>query len=232
MVRCWSCGTQIPGGLRYIITCPICTEVEEIKRLRKSIESSKARNLYEASEILTSYPEGLSEIASVIEWGYEELSWQIEQMTEVLRSIDKTLKTPSMTQANELRRIAEELRRRGVLDESEKRFLKSLELNPLDYRTYIGLGKTYVQMGKFDKARTFWEKSLPHAPKREIDYKSYSHRLIGRTYFCEENFQQTASELKTSIELSPNYYLAHYDYAQYCALIGDKENCLVHLKLP
>lgn len=165
MVRCWSCGTQVPGGLRYILTCPTCDGIQESKRLRQELGSSEAKSLYEITEALTSYSEGISELSSIIEWGFEELSWKIEQMTGVLRSIDKTLKTPSMTQANEWRQIAERLRERGVLDESEKFYLKSVETNPLDYRTYIGLGKTYLQSGNLDKARTFWEKSLPHAPK-------------------------------------------------------------------
>lgn len=233
-MKCWSCGSDLAGGSLHYFTCPLCSAVEEQKKIRETLESSRAQSLYEAIQIsagLSEITQGLSEIASILEWGFEEIEWKFDQIRGILGSIDKTLKTPSAIQSNEWRQIAEELRERKVLDESEKFFLKSLETNPLDYRTYIGLGKTYLQMGEFGKARTYWEKSLLHAPKKEIDYKSYSYRLIGRTYFCEENYPQATSMLKTSIELSPNYYLGHYDYAQYCALMGNKENCLSSLKI-
>jgi len=235
MARCWSCGAEIPGGWRYWITCPSCSQAEEVKRIRKRLESSGVGSLSSAVAILElgfgELSEQLVNIASVLEWGFEEIEWRLDQIRGILKSIEKTLKIPSATQANEWRQIAEELRQRGELDESEKFFLKSLKTNPLDYRTYIGLGKTELQIGKPEEAKTFWEKSLPHAPKGEIDYKSYSYRLIGRLYFCEENYRQAVSVLKTSIQLSPNYYLGHYDYAQYCALVGDKENCLSSLQI-
>ena len=38
---------------------------------------------------------GFAQIASVIEWGVGELSWQLQQQTEAIKSIDATLKTPS-----------------------------------------------------------------------------------------------------------------------------------------
>jgi len=107
----------------------------------------------------------LSEVATIIEWGFEELTWELHQQTEVLRSIDHTLKTPSETKANEWRLMGEELRRRGVLDKAEQIFSKALEANPLDYRIYVGLAKTYLQMKKFDEAKVILERSLPHAPK-------------------------------------------------------------------
>ncbi len=251
-MKCWSCGTEIPGGGRYIFTCPTCSMVEEQKKIRERLEYSESKGIYEAvelfgpdigevvgileagfgglSEQLSEIATGIASVASILEWGFEEIEWKLDQIRGTLKSIDKTLKSPSKTQANEWRQMAEELRRRGVLDGSEKFFLKSFEMNPLDYRTYIGLGKTYLQIGKGDKTRTYWEKSLLHAPKGEINYKSYSYRLIGRLDFCEDNPQEAASLLKTAIELSPNYYLGHYDYAQCCALIGDKENCLSSLQ--
>ncbi len=234
MARCWSCGAEIPGGWRSIFTCPICSQAEDVKRIRRMIESSGVESLSSAVAIIESgfgeLSGQLSEIATIIEWGFEELSWKIDQTTGVLKNIDQTLKIPSATQANEWRQIAEELKRRDVLDESEKFFLQSLKTNPLDYRTYIGFGKTELQMGKFDEAKTLWEESFLHAPKGEIDYKSYSYRLIGRLHFCKEDYQQAASALKTAIELSPNYWLGHYDYAQYCAWIDDKQNCLFSLR--
>ncbi|MCL4518614.1 MAG: tetratricopeptide repeat protein [Thaumarchaeota archaeon] len=164
---------------------------------------------------------GLSEIASVLEWGFGELRWGLQQQTELLRSIDQTLRTPSETKANEWRLHAEELRRRGVLDESEEFFLKALNEYRLDYRIYVGLAETYLQMGKFDEARNQLERSLPHAPKKEIDYKSYSYRLIGHIYECKEDFAHATESLRNAIALSPDYVDALYDFAQYSSMVND-----------
>lgn len=234
MARCWTCGTKVD---MYSYTCPSCKNLSEVKNLRKSVEifatdmSELSRAQMENFKALNStLSSGLSEIASCIEWGFGELSWQLQQQTDVLRSIDHTLKTPSETQANEWRMMAEELRRRGVLDESEEFYLKAFELNRLDYRLYVGLAETYLQMNKFDNAKIFLEKSLPHAPKKEIDYKSYSYRLIGHIHACEEDYNQAVAILHSSIELSPTYEDGHYDYAQYCAQIGNTEFCFSSLQ--
>lgn len=260
MAKCWTCGTHVSG---YRYTCSSCESLNEIKNLRKTVKSY-GKNLdyiaqiqQEGFEALKdTLSSGLSEIASAIEWGLGEISWQLQQQTDVLRSIDHTLKTPSETQANEWRLHAEELRRRGVLEESEEFFLKSLNEYRLDYRIYVGLAETYLQMNKFDKAKVFLEKSLPHAPdevKKELaawcadcqnwvwvksdactqchgsrlskqyfvptgfDWRSYSYRLIGHIYACEENYQQASSALYSSRELSPNYVEGVYDFVQYCA---------------
>ena len=255
MARCWSCGAEIAGGPGYI--CSHCgqiaegeiTEIIQLEGLRRGVDEVH-KNLGVLTRVqregFDKLASRLSEVASVIEWGFEELRWQLEQQTEVLQSIDKTLKTPSETQANEWRQMAEELRNRGVLKEAESFFLKAVEADPLDYRIYIGLAQTYLQLEKFDRAKAFLEKSLPHAlleiqseEKDEeyaayslpFDYKSYSYRLIGRIYFCEENYDQAALVLEKSIKLSPHYWEGHYDYAQYCALVDKKESCLGSLRL-
>lgn len=225
MAKCWTCGTHVSG---YRYTCSSCESLNEIKNLQKIVKSYgngldyTAQIQQEGFEALKdTLSSGLSEIASAIEWGFGEISWQLQQQTDVLRSIDHTLKTPSETKANEWRLHAEELRRRGVLEESEEFFLKALNEYLLDYRIYVGLAETYLQMDKFDKAKVFLEKSLPHAPKKEIDYKSYSYRLIGHIYACEEDFNQALDALHSSIKLSPNYADGLYDFAQYASLVND-----------
>lgn len=273
MARCWSCGAEIPGGLRprYWYTCPNCAQVEELESLRKEASSNLTKLVAIQQHGFETLSDRLSEVATVIEWGFEEVKWELQQQTDVLRSIDHTLRTPSETEANEWREIAEELRNRGVLGQSEQFFLKAVEANPLDYRIYIGLAETYLRMEKFNKAETFLERSLTHAPletKRNLeestykflpdeegeefkawlnkeeyhskisyntyslpfDYKSYSYRLLGRIYFCQEDYQQAASVLQKSIELSPSYWEGHYDHAQYYALVGKKEGCFTSLQ--
>jgi len=89
-------------------------------------------------------------------------------------------------------------------------------------------------MDEFDKAEVYLQKSLIHAPKShesgsDFDYRSYSYKLIGHIYMCKENYIEAANALQSSIQLSPHYYDGHYDYAQYCALVGDTQDCLLSL---
>ncbi|MBE9593376.1 MAG: tetratricopeptide repeat protein, partial [Proteobacteria bacterium] len=157
-------------------------------------------------------------------WGFDELSWELQQQTGVLREITAILKTPSETKANEWRQMGEELRRRGVYDEAVKFFSKSIETNPLDYRTYVGLGQTHLRMKMFSDAKKYFEKGLPHAPSNF--YKSYSLRLIGRIYYCREDYNHAIISLKEAVEFSPDYVEAGYDLAQYYAVKGDARNSL------
>jgi len=159
----------------------------------------------------------LSEIATILEWGFGELFWQLEQQTEVLRSIDHTLKTPAETKANEWRLQAEELRRRGALQDSEEFFLKALNAYRLDYRIYIGLAETYLQMNKFDKAKTILENSLLHAPTNHC--KSYSYRLIGHIYACEENYTKALEALHSAIKLYPDYGITKKNATQFIMFV-------------
>lgn len=258
MATCFTCGSYVSEPS---FTCATCESLDELRGLRadiasssKDIQSKIEMGFYSIEKTLSS---GLSEIASAIQWGFEEITWELQQQTLVLRSIDHTLTTPSETKANEWRLHAEELLRRGVLDEAEEFFLKALNEYRLDFRIYVGLAHTYIQVNKFAKAKDILEKSLPHAPKkiefgnsklsiREIkrlhletgmevhailaawreqevkkdklkDYRSYSYRLIGRIYECEDDYDQAMSTFKTAIDLSPDYADTHYDYARCCA---------------
>lgn len=221
MAKCWTCGSSVSG---YHYECSFCKDaIRELESIQETI-SGGVEDLARIQKYgFDQLSDQLSEIATVIEWGFEELSWQLQQQTDVLRSIDHTLKTPSETKANEWRLHAEELRRRGVLEESEEFFLKAFSEYRLDYRIYVGLAKTYIRLGKFNEAKVFLEKSLPHAPQEDnIDYKSYSYRLIGHIYACEGDYIEALDSLHSSIKLFPDYANGLYDFAQYASLVSDE----------
>lgn len=211
-----------------MFTCPNCAQVEELRELRKQVSSSM-ENLEEIQLHGFDVLQGrLSEVASVLEWGFEQVGWELEQQTNVLKDIDHTLKTPSETQANEWRQIAEELRNRGDLPKALEFFLKAHDTNPLDYRTYIGATHAYLRMGDPDSAVRMLTSSLLHAPKNY--YRAYSRRLLGHVYACREDYGHARDELALAIRLAPDYVAAHYDHAQYSALIGNQAACLHSLE--
>ena len=197
-----------------------------------------AEGMHEIASGIQDIAGGMYEIASAIEWGFGELSWQTQQQTSVLQEITSVLqeikdnqKKKEEIKADEWRLMAEEHRRRGDYDQALKFFLRSLDANALDYRTYIGLAELYLQIGKFAHAKTYFEKSLPHAPfKGNFTYKSYSLRFIGHIFYCWEDYDKAIDSLKRAVELSPNYTKAYYDLAQYYAVEGDTKNAIPALR--
>jgi tetratricopeptide (TPR) repeat protein len=213
----------------------VCESCEKISDQIRSLEKTERNKISKIDDLIyvqrkgfDSLAGGMYEIASAIEWGFDELSWELQQQTGVLQEITAILKTPSETKANEWRQMGEELRRRGVYDEAVKFFSKSIETNPLDYRTYAGLGETHLRMKMFSEAKKYFEKSLPHAP--DIFYKSYSLRLIGRIYYCREDYGNAIKSLKEAVEFSPSYMEAWYDLAQYYGIVGEAKKALPILR--
>jgi len=252
-----------------MFTCPACAENTLMKDIRNGVRDGVdgqeramemiASGLSNMAGKMSGIAEELSDLAGIVQGGFDELQWELEQQTQVLLSIDQTLKTPSQTQAREWREMAEQLRKRGCFDEAKQWFLKSLEMSPLDFRTYVGLGMTYLRKNDFDKAEEVLTRSFPHAPQREqglmrpvpkklsemteeeiheeadaimkgveaqvkqvsqFDYKSLSHRLIGRICACRGDYGRAAAELRLAIDLSPNYPEGNYDYALYAVQSG------------
>lgn len=48
MAQCWKCGARFPGGLTNILTCPTCEQVEETKKLRRELSSSREQRDYDS----------------------------------------------------------------------------------------------------------------------------------------------------------------------------------------
>lgn len=237
---CWQCGSPTEG---FQFKCPKCEMAAGFGEIKDNLNSigTKIENVALAQkqlfeELSKKISTGFSQLATAIEWGFQELTWRVQQQTDVLLGIDQTLKTPSETQANEFRLMAEKLKERGVLDEAEEFFRKALNLNRLDYRLYIGLADTLLRQNKPLDAIEYLQKSLPHAPKDPSgnsgiqDWQSYSYRLMGHIFFCLGNFPQAAEALGKAIKFSPKYPEAHYDYAQCLAQLGNGPGCASFLR--
>jgi len=275
-----------------MFTCPACTEIAVLKDIRGGVDGQQramqmiASGMGDVAKVLSTgmsrISDELSTLASIVQGGFDGLKWELEQQTQILLSIDATLKTPSQTQAREWREMAEQLRARGCFDEAQQWFQKSLEMSPLDFRTYVGFAMTFLQKNDFDEAEKMLTRSLLHAPKgrpisgrrtsnerrftidqevedelafpdndedsdetddeldsllaemdepeaptRQVavfDYKSLSHRLIGRIWACRGDYCRAASELRQAVTLSPEYTEGNYDYALYAVQSGEADH--------
>lgn len=235
MARCWTCGTLSSDGPRF--SCSTCIQLKSLREIRDTVHAASTgaagrldviadlhRQMY--GELL----QKLDSLHQTMEWGFSSVLWAIEQETAVLRSIDATLKTPRQTQANELRVIGESLRLRGDIEQAEEHLEHALQLNPLDYRSYLGLAYVRIEQSRFDDADRVLEASFRHAPRTSFDYRSLTHRLRGRLKFCTEHYTAAVEELRNAVTLEPTYAKALYELAQYYACIGAEDNCLRYLR--
>lgn len=181
-----------------------------------------------ASSEITS---AISRQTAMLDFRLGEISWRLALQTDVLFSIDQTLKRPAYTQALEWRVTAEELRRVGKLEDAERLFLNCLEPenNPLDYRSYVGLAKTYELMSNPEKALEYYEESLKFAPKEHIDWRSYSLLLMSSVYKALSEHREAFESTRKAVRFSPKYPAAHYHHARNAALIGDQATCAFSL---
>ena len=146
-----------------------------------------------------------------LEWGFDAVIWELQKQDNTLRSIDQTLKTPTATQANEWREIADGLASRRAFSQSKEFYIKAVSAYPLDYRTYLGLASTYLKLEEFNLATEILEQSLPHAPAGGgFDWRSHSYRLLGHIQACSENYRNAAQLLSLAVSLSPNSVEANY----------------------
>lgn len=199
MKNCWTCGAPV-RDIHTGLICPTCAGNVILKDIRRGVNDNidgQERGLQMIAAGLSAMPERLSDIeaglldvsgelaniASIIQGGFEELKWEAQQQTAVLRSIDEAVRRTSQTQAIEWREMAEQLRGRGCIDEAIQWFVRSLELYPLDFRTYVGLGMCYIRRGDFDKAEEVLRKSLPHAPTSAYAPSSKPKKIVlGQIY--------------------------------------------------
>ncbi len=91
--------------------------------------------------------------------------------------------------------------------------------------------ETPVREPTFEELVEAWGGPRPKTEQQWfLDYKSYSYRPIGHIYACQEDYDQAVTVLHLAVDLSPHYADAQYDYAQYCALVGRKEDALASFR--
>jgi tetratricopeptide (TPR) repeat protein len=233
MATCWTCGGWVS---EFSYTCTGCASVAGIQGLRQDVAFGTAvqaigfARLTSAVEQLEgAVTRGLDKVANAIIWGVEDIKWHLQQTQETLKQIDDTLRTPTQTQSNEFRLMAEQLAERGVLDEAQEFYEKALDLNRLDYRTYVSLAMVLLRRNNYQPAISVLERSLPHAPpsydRHLRDLRSYSLRLIAHIHTCTDNHEAALEALRQAIQLSPTYHEAHYDYAKCSSLLHQPDEC-------
>jgi tetratricopeptide (TPR) repeat protein len=234
MVNSWTYGTVSDG----IIFAHSVTESSQpnrtedaIYRLEDAISNIAEIHKNGFAEVKDEISSGFTMLADTLKWGFDNIAWELSQQTKVLNSIDFALNNPAITKAIEWRKIAENLRKVGNIDKSERFFLQALDEYPLDYRTYFGIALTCLEANKITKAMEYLEESLLYAPNIEsFDYKSYSYRLMGHVEYSQENYTKAVEYLNRSIDYTPGYDYGYYDLARCLSKLKDAAGSLKTLK--
>jgi tetratricopeptide (TPR) repeat protein len=175
--------------------------------------------------------EGFQELQATFDWGFTELIWQIEQEREVLKDILKVLQAPLDTQAKELKKRAEYAYQNGWIDDALKDFLESEKKNRYDFTIHQNLGNIYLFEKKDqDKALEYYKKAVKYATPKSSYYTSISLLHIGLVKYLQKDFKEAYNATLKAIELSPDFYEAYYQHAQYCANLGKYDEAIKHLK--
>ncbi|MBS4212782.1 tetratricopeptide repeat protein [Neobacillus rhizophilus] len=144
-----------------------------------------------------------------------ELVSQNKKRNEILQNIEETLKAPNKTEAMENFGFAMRLVERGAIERSIEYFQKAIALNPLHYRSYIGISLAYIKMNNFEKALDYANESVLHAPDgEEYDFLGYSHQLISMIYYNMGKYQEALRSIKLAIRSTekPGYLFDHARY--------------------
>jgi tetratricopeptide (TPR) repeat protein len=236
MPTCWTCGAETTG---FSFSCAACQGLHELSTLRREVARAdgKPDRIAEVQQRgFDALKMGFPGTANTIEWGFTDLAWRLDQQADVLKSLDQLLKTPRQLQAKNHRLMGDDLLARGVFEDAEKCYRKSVELSPLDYRGYVGLAETLLRLNRDVEAVRVLKRSLRHAPKDESgtgpieNWRSYSLRLIGHVYACHHNYQKAVKHLGKAIALSPNYADALYDHSQYTGRLSRAQDCVNSLR--
>lgn len=219
------------------IGCTACQSLEKLENIDSSLGeasgnleamSGQLDGLIDAQyETADAISEGLGIVAGALDEGFSALRAQFDEQIGALSDICSVLENPRATQADELRRMADEMRRRNVLPKAQEAYLESLELNPLDYRAYIGIAETKIKQNALEEAKKYVEQSLPHAPKsKSFDWKSYSYRILAHIAIRENDPPGAINHLHSAIQHTSGYGEGLYELAQFCAIAQKKDECL------
>lgn len=166
-------------------------------------------------EMISSIHSGFGELANVFDFKMALLENVIEtksaQIKQTLDNIAKTLSSPIITKANELRDMAIERMKKGLLDKSLESFLKSYEMNDTDFFVNFQIGKIYLygniegnNLIDLDKAEQFLQQALRYINTEEkgnINIESLKAEILlenakvnlvkGNELYIKENKQLT-----------------------------------------
>lgn len=95
----------------------------------------------------------------------------------------------------------------GKFIESEKEFIKAIQLSPGSEDAYIGLGYVYLELRNFSKMEESFRQAIAFNPRNDSTYVILSHML----YCCLGKPVEAEALFKKAIELNPKNENAYFE---------------------
>jgi len=221
---------DIPSFVSYQTAIILNTQIKVANRIIVS-QTRISSGIDETTLGVDRLSDGLESLAAAFDWGFSELIWQLEQQREVLTTILERLELPLDTQAKELKKRAEKAYRNGWFDDALEDFLESEKKNRYDFTVHQYLGNIYFFEKKMlETALKYYEKAVKYATPESSYYTSFALIHIALIKYLQEDFQKAYVATSKAIEISPNFYEAHFQHARYCAILGRYDEAIAHLR--
>jgi len=222
----------------------------EIMNLAEDQRRQTAEIVSSVEWLAGSIGKGLGRVAQSIDSFHADFHWGIARLIEALalvsnqlQEIIKILRAPKGTQAEEMRTKGETAYknmnlstdsqyRQYWLEEAIRCLQEAEELNRTDFSVHLMLATIL-----FHERKTPLE-ALPYYRKAAFAARPYSSRHSGWSYLCialiyqlNDQLEESLKNSKEAVELCPDWDVACFEHARYCALIGDASETIKYLKM-
>ncbi|MBN2403380.1 MAG: tetratricopeptide repeat protein [Spirochaetes bacterium] len=101
--------------------------------------------------------------------------------------------------------LANIYKERNAIEEAKKEFLILTQIDSLNYRHYYEIGMIFFNSGTFEKALSYFKKSIALNNKHDM-----SHYYYGQTLYRLEMYAEAKQALLEAIKIDHANYKAHY----------------------
>ena len=114
----------------------------------------------------------------------------------------------------------------GNYEEAEKKFLRTLQVNPENISAVNNLGNNYKYINNFEKAEEYFKKAIQAKP-------NYISALVnyGNLKFELNEFEESLDFLNRALELNNKTILIHLNLSLVYQALGNFEKAINHLKI-
>ena len=196
--------TQTAGNSSGIASYTAAT-LASINELNSNITSFNAQtqqSLAGANATLDGTYIQLNELLETANYIRETQFFQLNRISNLLESIDATLKAPNKTFANERFEIGVELLARNKTKHARRMFEEAVEFNPLHLGSYINLSVIHYYEKDYEKAQTYAIEAFDLLPPDESSYKdlfAYVYCLLARAYAKNNHFDLAITYIEKAI---------------------------------
>lgn len=191
---------------------------EEFNNFSQSIKTSFSELIGISGKISVS----LDDIKNTLDWGFEEVIWNLELENDHLGRILATLEAPLTTQAKELRKRAEVAYKNGWIDDAVSDFLASEKKNIYDFAIHKSLADIYLFEKKDPiKSLEYCDKAIKYAFPYSKEIVADLYSLKGFIYYLSNDFLNAIKFTSEALKISSNPGRYYFKRSQYYAKLGN-----------